>query len=994
MPNKKFKRQLLASSIAMLVTASVNAQNNNPAVVEEEIIVTGIRGSLIRAMDVKRDAQGVVDAISAEDIGKFPDTNLAESLQRITGVSIDRSNGEGSKVTVRGLGPEFNLVTLNGRQMPGATIEATVASGSRSFDFANIASEGVSGVEVFKTVRAANTPGGIGATINIKTAKPLDTPGLKASIGGKGVFDQSREDGSVTPEISGIYSQTFADDKFGVAISASYQEREGGTNVAQVGTGWRSFPGTVTQDWSTPGAAEWGGIDANPDSHVNRPEPEDIYSVPQQIGYSFEEFERKRTNGQLVLQYEPIETVRATLDYTYSENDVTTKYNDMGAWFNFGGQRTVWTDNGTGAVETPLIYSEVEQGGADLTFGAGENSQRNVNKSLGLNFEWQATDQLTIELDYHDSEAKAAPDNEYGNNAGIAVSAFVRETTTADFNQDFPAMILDIVDGAGGSSLRTEDLQVSGSFFNSSQMTHEIEQIQLSGTFDFNDKSSINFGVALTDQENVSTYSNVQRDTWGGLGSPGDIPAEFFSLESVRDRFEAPGSGNAALQNQRWSYNFEDLRNFAAENYGEAADSDCGNFYCSSSDPSTVNQVDEESMSAYFQYNLETQIGGMTTRLSAGIRYEDTEVTAPALEQSYEDSVRWVAANEFSLVPLGDPVEISDSGSYDYFLPSIDVSLDVTEDIVVRASAGRSLARAAWDQLKGGLSLDQGVRVDGGTGSRGNPGLLPIISDNLDLSVEWYFQESSYASIGYYRKDVENFIGEQVVTESPLSGAYHPALGPRYQAAIDSGIAIGDNPAIRQYIIDNTAAGDPSVEFPDGQDPIILGIAGEDGISTFDITETVNEKDVQYTGWEFAVQHVFGDSGFGGIANYTIVDSDVEFDNLLINEPQFAVTGQSDSANLIGFYDKDGIQVRLTYNWRDEFLASTASGTGNNPIYVDAYSQWDINASYEVMEGFTVFVEGINITEEYSRNRGRSSKQTLGVFEGGARYNVGARYTF
>src|SRR4051812_28067900 len=163
----------------------------------DEVVVTGIRGSLKQSMEIKRDATGVVDAISAEDIGKFPDSNLAESLQRITGVSIDRVNGEGSAITVRGFGPNFNLVTLNGRQLPAATVgtisgnptSAGAQGTSRSFDFATLASEGVSGLEVYKTGNAAVPSGGIGATINIKTIRPLDG-GNKSSIGVKAVFDE------------------------------------------------------------------------------------------------------------------------------------------------------------------------------------------------------------------------------------------------------------------------------------------------------------------------------------------------------------------------------------------------------------------------------------------------------------------------------------------------------------------------------------------------------------------------------------------------------------------------------------------------------------------------------------------------------------------------------------------------------------------------------------------------------------------------------------
>src|SRR3546814_2853661 len=164
-------------------------------------------------MNLKRDSQGIVDGIVAEDIGKFPDTNLAESLQRISGVSIDRSMGEGSKVTVRGVGPDFNLVLLNGRQMPAASIEATNASNARACGSGNLASESIPEVEVYKTSRAATPTGGIGATINIKTARPLDNPGFLANVGVKGVHDTTASDlpdsmqgEDLTGEISGIFS--------------------------------------------------------------------------------------------------------------------------------------------------------------------------------------------------------------------------------------------------------------------------------------------------------------------------------------------------------------------------------------------------------------------------------------------------------------------------------------------------------------------------------------------------------------------------------------------------------------------------------------------------------------------------------------------------------------------------------------------------------------------------------------------------------------------
>jgi TonB-dependent receptor len=358
--DRAFHRSNLARAVSLILGTAValpafSADDN--AAELEEVVVTGIRGSLNSSMELKRESQGVMDGIVAEDIGKFPDTNLAESMQRVSGVSIDRSLGEGSKVTVRGVGPDFNMVLLNGRQMPASALEDTGASASRAFDFANLASESINAIEVYKTSRASTPTGGIGATINIKTARPLDNPGLHTSFGAKGVMDtsvdnlpKSLQGDSITPEVSGIYSQTFGDDRFGISLSASYQERDFGFNQATVGNGWKSFAGDEN-NWGTipqAGTAGAAGI-------VNRPDATDTYSVPQNLGYSVNGVERKRTNGQLTLQYAPTDTITTTLDYTYSENKIAQQRNELSVWFNFGPSGSVWTD---GPVSSPLVYAE------------------------------------------------------------------------------------------------------------------------------------------------------------------------------------------------------------------------------------------------------------------------------------------------------------------------------------------------------------------------------------------------------------------------------------------------------------------------------------------------------------------------------------------------------------------------------------------------------------------------------------------------------------
>ena len=184
MAAKVFRKSPVAAAVSVAMASGAayaqQAQQGEGAQAIEEIVVVGIRQSLRASMDLKRGADGVVDAITAEDIGDFPDSNLAESLQRITGVSIDRERGEGKSVTVRGFGPPFNLVLLNGRQMP------TTDGLNRSFDFGNLASEGISAVEVYKSGQADVPTGGIGSTLNIRTTRPLEAPGMNFTAAASG----------------------------------------------------------------------------------------------------------------------------------------------------------------------------------------------------------------------------------------------------------------------------------------------------------------------------------------------------------------------------------------------------------------------------------------------------------------------------------------------------------------------------------------------------------------------------------------------------------------------------------------------------------------------------------------------------------------------------------------------------------------------------------------------------------------------------------------
>jgi TonB-dependent receptor len=1003
------RRKLLATALLLALSQTVAAQSAtqdeaakasaNPSANQDApaqsardgdandldvIEVRGIRGSLTSAMNVKRNGQGVVDGISSEEIGKFPDTNLAESLQRISGVSIDRSIGEGSRVTVRGVGPDFNMVLLNGRQMPASSIAETGASNSRAFDFANLASEAISGIEVFKTSRAETPAGGIGATINIKTARPLNNPGLHANVGIKAVNDTSNDHlpshiqgDDVTPEISGIFSNTFADGKFGVAVTASYQERDLGYNQAAVANGWRPFRGDEN-NWGTipqPGSPGSENI-------VNRPGPDDIYSVPQNFGYSVNGVQRQRTNGQLTLQYAPTDRVTATLDYTYSENRIQQQRNELSVWFNFGPSASSWTN---GPVAAPLVYSEIiVPATSDLSMGAAKFATKNENKSLGFNVEWAVTDTLGLEFDYHNSSAQSGADSPYGSNSVLGAAGFFRGTTTVDFSRPFPVLSVALAPGLSG--IDASQMQVTGSSFRNSYMRSDVEQGQLRGDWQFGEASQLDFGVSLTEVDNRTAFSNVQRDTWGGTGAD-NYPDNLWIPDSIRPYFgHFNGSRNPALFNQFFTFDFETMRRLA----GVAAGDDA--LYRRSDVFTTDRRVSESSQSAYVQYST-TFDWAMPLHLAAGVRYERTEVESQALVPTYSGIV-WGSANELNLVRSGTGFSTLE-GDYRYFLPNLDLRLDLRDDLLLRASYGQSIGRPGWGDIQGGRTYNELLRVDGGSGAQGNPGLEPLRSHNFDLSMEWYYGESSYLSIGYFRKNIDNYVGVTTLDDTS-AGLRTPVGGTYWNQAVANGCTTADVVCIRNYILNNLDGSPGVVRTGTDTNGNATGtITGQPGdpIANFRVTAPANQRSASLDGWEFNAQHVF-ENGFGLSANYTIVDSSLTYDNYNLGE-QFALEGLSDSANLVAFYERGPLQLRGAYNWRDKFLAGRFDGTGlPNPVYVEAYGQLDFSAGYRFNDQLSMSLEIINAMGKTQRTHGRHYNQLLYATQTGPRFMLGLRYNF
>ena len=960
--------------------AAATAAEANPTLIGE-IVVVGIRESLGRSMDEKRAADGVLDVITAEDIGDFPDSNLAESLQRITGVSIDRERGEGARVTVRGFGPDFNLVLLNGRQMP------TTSGLNRSFDFGDLAAEGVSRVDVYKTGQAHVPTGGIGSTINIRTVRPIDSPGRRFTATVSGLHDDSTDAGDdFTPEMAALYSGTFADDTVGIALSAVRQERHNGADTGRV-DGWRTFPGEVDNCWCGVGPSEWGGIPpAGDPKQQNRPGAGDLYSVPQAIAYELAEYDRVRTNGQLTLQWTPNSSLLATLDHTYSELELERTYHNLSAWFNFGGQETVWTD---GPQASPIQYAE-NSTNADYSMATGQDAWGTQNQSTGLNLLWLVSDRLEVEFDHHDSSAERRPASPFGDSALLSTAAFTRSKTTGYFGQHLPILELTLAD-----PLSPEDMIVTGSVFQNNLSDMEIQQTRLGGSWDMQVETveGIDFGVQVTEVNNRSAGSVVQRDAWGGVTQPGAI-ADLLRPASAAGAFdEVSGGGDARRQADFYTFDMREViaRTESLMASGEATTfmlpdmGDCGTGFCTSGRFTSDRRTIEESQALYAQARFFRQVGAVPTRVRVGLRYEQTDVASRALSPSYS-RIDWVAGNELSAVQ-GDPEFTALEGDYDVVLPSLDVRMDLSDSVVGRISYGETITRPNYGDIQGGQTIDSLVRVTEGTGRRGNPALLPFEARNTDLSIEWYYGPNSFVALGYFHKDVENFIGESSVVEETF-GLPHPALGPLAEEA-RAATGTTDSTVLFQWILENR----PDAPGVDAENGVITGVPGRDPASPFDLTVPINIEEATMKGWEFQVQHTFGASGFGAILNATVVDADVDYDNFSLVQ-QFVLTGLSDSANLIGFYENERLSVRVAWNWRDDFLAGTGQpnvGVGP-PTYVAAYRQLDLSASYWITYRLQVYLDVLNLTDETVHTYGRDAAQTLTAVQAGPRYNLGFRY--
>ena len=1017
----------------------------------DDIVVTGVRASLERSIAIKRDSSGIVDAISAEDIGKFPNTNLAESLQRITGVSIDRVNGEGSTVTVRGFGAQYNLVTLNGRQLATSDIVAVggdqggdgAGGFGRSFDFANLASEGVKTLEVYKTGRAAVPSGGIGATVNIVSRRPLDArqSGLTGSIGAKASYDNGADaciscGSHVTPEVSGVASWSDPEQKFGVSLFGSYQKRN------------YSYASQANDDWNIRTLSDFlnpaNGF-VNQSTKINNAPANGstLVSVPNDSRYHFSEASRERLNGQGIIQFRPVDNLTITADALYAQLRESERRSTQSNWFNRPFDEVTF-DSAADGIATTRYLHETINGVKDEAFEQAYRAQKNRLYDFGGNIAWQVTDRFKLALDGHIGKAESLPDNPNGQTSTtVAFNAPVVTAHSVDWGTDgFPRQTLSINDGTrsvtptGQSFIKGNnngiidvgDLSGAVQRQFASTQTQRIKELRLDGGYDLGGGSRFDFGGDYRETDTRQTQYNTRQvlGDWGN-SLPPEIatvaPGQVFQFCTVCQFTHNSPNPDA---NTKIAFRTEDATKLynSLYNYYIGITNDGVN-HQNNLDANNDNRVQEKIWAVYGQVTWNGQLGNMNAQLVAGARFESTRVNATSL-QPIPLAIVWQADNDFTILNSTDRQAVTSKGRYNNLLPAMDFSVDLTRTLKGRLSYSKTIARAPYGSLFASSGVSQApprpTAIGGvATGYANNTDLDPLNSDNFDVSLEWYPRKDVYLSLGFFDKRVKNFIGNTLVNRQ-LFGLRDPTSG---QAGTRSGTAktqltntfaaditdvnLFTYTALLQQNSGNVAAANAQFAahynaqtrsldqgFVD-QTLAAVDITADanDPLFNFSVNTPINNKEAEIYGFEIAGQYFLGDTGFGVAASYTLVRGNVGIDTAADpNVDQFALVGLSDTANATLIYDKYGLSARLAYNWRAKFLSQLNRDTYHNPVFTAPYSQLDLNISYDVTPHLAVTFEGINLLEEGVRTYGRDYINTWYQTEGTARYLVGARLRF
>jgi iron complex outermembrane recepter protein len=715
-------------SALLAISAVANGQNApadtaaDGAESIEEVVVTGFRASLDKAIEAKKEQVGAIDMIAAEDIADFPDLNLAESLQRVPGVAIARDAGEGRQISVRGLGPQFTRVRINGIEAMSANGGTDAAGGTnrgRNFDFNTFASELFNNITVRKSGAAEVEEGSLGATVDLQTARPFDYDGFTAAGSLQLGYNDLNEESD--PRAAFLVSNTFADGKIGALLSVAYTERK------------LLDEGASTVRWMRGGTAanNFGPLDPTYTGTATLAQLNNAFR-PRIPRYDNYQHEQERIGVTASLQFAPTDATSLNLDALYAKFDASRQE-------IFLQSHVFSTGGATGINDVNVVRAEIDDTNT-IVYG--------VFNDVDIRSEARF-DELTTEFTQVTLDSRHAFSDTFSGNLLVGF---------AEANHDNPVqttLLFDANNIDGYSYDFRGDRRLPLITYGTADVTNpaiwQLTQIRLRPQSTINSFQNVSMNLEWAPSENFRikagpqwkefTFKTTELRRWNGTSNANietTIPAaativpvaNYSAVTTFGQDLDLPsGSITQWLSPDLASATgLLDLDNSTTYRLGILPA--LGN----------NNEIVETDRGAFIQTDFSFGLGDRTLRGNAGVRYVETDV----------DSLGYTFTTATGLV------EQRAKGYYSDFLPSFNLVYDFSDELLFRIGASRVMTRPNLGQLAPGAAVS--VSGNNRTVTSGNPDLDPFRARAYDASIEWYFAEESLLSLAYFRKDISSFV--------------------------------------------------------------------------------------------------------------------------------------------------------------------------------------------------------------------------------------------
>ena len=899
-------RLACGASLAVLAASPAWAQDAAAAADEtvasgDEIVVTGFRASLGAALNVKRESVAAVDAIVAEDIAKFPDQNLAESLQRIPGITIQRDGGEGRGITVRGLGSQFTRVRVNGLETVATSTDGASANRDRAFDFNVFASELFSSIVVHKTASAELDEGSLGAVVDLNTGNPLaGKGGFTAALSAQGSYNDLSE--KVGPRVAGLLSWVNDAGTLGFAVSAAYSDQKtlelGNNSVRWAQARFDSVDGAPCWTAANSGGTYIPGAACDAVSLAFHPR------IPR---YGEIAHDKKRLGITGAIQFAPSDATKISLDGLYS---------------SFKHQRRErWAEVLLRSNERSINVSDYEIDGDNNLISATlddawvrtEHYLRKAKTEfwqVGATWDQDVSDTFRFTLLGGLSKSTAS--------IPLETTIVFDDRDAQDYRYDYSDMERPLLT-FGTSVTNPANFQLAEIRDRPSEVANKFRTAQLRTEWDISDDFTVKAGgvyrrfdfasIAFTRDTVVCGNGGVDRVLGTLACSPSSAfgPAAVYGFpvnSGLAELFTLGKAGQPSGTTTEWLVANLDATTAFTKLYDRVAAIDAGN----------NRAVREEVTGGYLQFDAKGELGGLRYALNAGVRYVRTDQTSSGLSSGAAVTVE---------------------RSYEDWLPSMNLALFPHDDIIIRAAVADVMTRPTLGNLTPGGTVDGfNYRIN-----YGNPFLDPFRATAYDIAFEWYFAPQSIFSVALFKKDIASFpvatttSGTFASTGLPTSiipPSSPASINPEGQIWTINSIGNGEGAKLKGIEV--------SLQAPFKFLPGFLSNFG--GI----VNATYVDSDADYSVAGPSI--VPGGANVGAIRNGT-----------LFNLSKRAYNGTL-------YYDDGKFSARASVSYRSRY-ADANSGTGNVFEGYGSTINVDASVRYAITDNIEISVEGINLTDEY-----------------------------